>query len=131
MNEKKSKAKLEPLLSSFHLKRPSQEVMSDFLEGVHRKIESAGLPRAIGFPKLAFAGSIVLAAGLAVYFSLAQLHKPAPAAALARAAVLSAEEEQAILDAFGEDAAEAVIDFIDFNELDKEMTALDEMEFNF
>jgi len=150
---------MEEFLKNVKLKEPSERELSDFLSGVHTKIDRGVGRPSIGVPQVAFVIAICLATigavyvlvfgvqkqpvrvGEAVMFSADRGPAPGPvehltgAPAQASGAIqtadqeLTIEEEQVIFDELASDPEDETIDLLDASELLDELALLDDLEF--
>lgn len=128
MSEEKQDLNVESILQSARLKRPREADMSNFLSGVHKKINQRG-PR-IGLPEAVTGVALGLVSIGLVYFFLARSERlPLPPPTTAEA--ISIEENLVVLEALDIDVEDELTSFLDDDELLEELAFLDGMEVGF
>ena len=156
MDEDRKDPEIESMLKGVKLKEPSQKDMTNFLSGVHEKIDRGYGNEVIGFRQigLIFVVGVALA-GLIYFISTrskvepahqvetlnrmeAPLETPLPASVLQNPAgekpltrkPLSLEEEMAVLEAFEDEFGDETTDLFGDSEVLEELATLDELEFS-
>jgi hypothetical protein len=129
MDDENFDSRLRQILKDVRLKRPREKDMSDFLTGVHQKVDKGFPAFGIGWPSI---GVIVVVVaflfGLVAFFFANLQDLPKPHIQFTQEETYSLEEELYFLEAFNVDVTQDLVNLASFEELLEEVVLLDELE---